>query len=110
MFIQKLFSHKNKSGQNVPKSLLQKFIGINNTPQSSNLTPWKVRFFQTALKNRINKAIFEQHESTLIIRGKLINMLNLHKLFDKFFSFKKIFDIFKPYLLEVSFLFFYFCV
>ena len=41
----------------------------------------KIRFFRTALINRGNKAIFKQCGSTLIIRGKLINMHKIRGIF-----------------------------
>ena len=104
MFIWKLFCHKNKPAQNVPKSLLQKFIGINNIPQFFSLNAGKKRFFRSMLINRGNKIIFQQCNSALIIRGKSVNMHKIRGIFDKIFSFKKSF----PYFLEVPFSFFCF--
>ena len=108
MFIWKLFSHKNKSAQNVPKSLIQKFVGINNIPQFFSLNAGKKLFFRSALINRGNKIIFEQRKSALIIRGKLINIHKIRGIFDKIFSFKNMLNICKPYFLEVPFSFFCF--
>ena len=107
MFIWKLFSDKNKSSQNVPKSVLHRFMGISNIPQCFWFNVGENAIFPIRV-NRGNEMIFEQCESALIIRAKFVNMHKIRGIFWQNISFKKILNICKLYFLEVSFLFFCF--